>query len=95
MNNIIYLAEFGLCAKYCSSKTGKHILPGFRGTFTGTLKYASANAQRGNQQSRRDDLESLGYSIIFFMKGKLPWDNLNQKFLHYFHIAQKNMYNHI
>ena len=74
--NIIYLTEFGLCAKYCSSKSGKHILPGFRGTFTGTLRYSSANAQRGNQQSRRDDLESLGYSILFFMKGKLPWMNL-------------------
>ena len=74
--NIIYLTEFGLCAKYCSSKTKKHILPGFRGTFTGTLRYSSANAQRGNQQSRRDDLESLGYTILFFMKGKLPWMNL-------------------
>ena len=74
--NIIYLTEFGLCAKYCSSKTGKHILPGFRGTFTGTLRYSSANAQRGNQQSRRDDLESLGYTILFFMRGKLPWMNL-------------------
>ena len=79
-NNIIYLKEFGLCAKYCSSKTGKHIIPGFRGTFTGTLKFCSANAQRGNHQSRRDDIESLGYSIIFFMKGKLPWDNFNQKY---------------
>ena len=76
--NIIYLTEFGLCSKYCSSKTGKHILPGFRGTFTGTLKYSSANAQRGNQQSRRDDMESLGYTILFFMKGKLPWQNLNK-----------------
>ena len=74
--DIIYITEFGLCAKYCSSKTGKHILPGFRGTFTGTLRYSSANAQRGNQQSRRDDLESLGYTILFFMKGRLPWMNL-------------------
>ena len=78
--NIIYLTEFGLCTKYCSSKTGKHIMPGFRGTFTGTLKYSSANAQRGNQQSRRDDIESLGYTILYFMKGKLPWQNLSQKY---------------
>ena len=78
--NTIYLTEFGLCSKYCSSKTGKHILPGFRGTFTGTLKYSSANAQRGNQQSRRDDMESLGYTLLFFMKGKLPWQNLNKNF---------------
>ena len=78
--NIIYLTEFGQCSKYCSSKTGKHIIQGFRGTFTGTLKYSSANAQRGNQQSRRDDIESLGYTILYFMKGKLPWENLNQNY---------------
>ena len=76
--NIIYLTGFGLCTKYCSSKSGKHIMPGFRGTFSGTIKYASANAQRGNQLSRRDDLESLGYTILYFMKGGLPWMNLNQ-----------------
>ena len=76
--NIIYLTGFGLCTKYCSSKSGKHIMPGFRGTFSGTIKYSSANAQRGNQLSRRDDLESLGYTLLYFMKGKLPWMNLNQ-----------------
>ena len=74
------MTEFGICTKYCSSKTGKHIIPGFKGTFTGTLKYCSANAQKGNKQSRRDDVESLGYSILFFMKGKLPWEHLNQKY---------------
>ena len=78
--NVIYLTEFGLCTKYCSSKTGKHIMAGFRGTFTGTLKFSSANAQRGNQQSRRDDIESLGYTILYLMKGKLPWENLNQNY---------------
>ena len=78
--NIIYITKFGFCSKFCSSKTGKHITPGFKGTFTGTLKFSSANAQRGNRQSRRDDIESLGYTILFFMKGKLPWQNLNQKY---------------
>ena len=76
--NIIYMTGFGLCTKYCSSKTGKHISPGFRGTFTGTIKYSSANAQRGYQLSRKDDLESLGYTILYFIKGRLPWMNLNQ-----------------
>ena len=78
--NIIYLTNFGLATKYCSSKTRKHILPKFKGTFTGTLKFCSANAQRGNQLSRRDDLESLAYTILYFMKGKLPWEHLSQKF---------------
>ena len=78
--NIIYLTNFGFATKYCSSKTRKHITSRFRGTFTGTLKYCSANSQKGNQLSRRDDLESLGYTILFFMKGKLPWQNLSQNF---------------
>ena len=78
--NVIFLTNFGLATKYCSSKTGKHILPGFRGTFTGTLKFCSSNAQRGNQLSRRDDMESLGYTILYLLKGKLPWQNLNQNF---------------
>ena len=72
--NLIYLSEFRFCTKFKSSKTGKHIIPGFRGTFTGTLRFSSANAQRGMQQSRRDDLESIGYVILLFFKGKLPWD---------------------
>ena len=72
--NLIYLTEFRFCTKFKSSKTGKHIIPGFRGTFTGNLRFSSANAQRGMQQSRRDDLESIGYVILLFFKGKLPWD---------------------
>ena len=72
--NVIYLTEFRFCSKYKSSKTGKHIIPGVKGTFTGSLKFSSANAQRGMQQSRRDDLESLGYTILFLFKGKLPWE---------------------
>ena len=72
--NLIYLTEFRFCTKFKSSKTGKHIIPGFRGTFTGNLRFSSANAQRGMQQSRRDDLESIGYVILLLFKGKLPWD---------------------
>ena len=72
--NIIYLTEFRLCSKYKSSKTGKHIHPGFRGTFTGNLRFSSANAQRGMQQSRRDDLECIGYIILLSFVGALPWD---------------------
>ena len=71
--DIIYITNFYLCLKYCSSKTGKHIAQENKGTFTGTLKYASVNAQRGYQLSRRDDMESLGYTILFFLTGSLPW----------------------
>ena len=74
--NIIYLIDFGLSKKYKSSSTGKHIKFSFTGRLTGTVRFASANALRGGEQSRRDDLESIGYMIIFFMRGKLPWQGV-------------------
>ena len=73
--NIIYVVDFGLCKKYRSSKTGKHILPKLTGKFNGTLRYASSNVVRGKESSRRDDLISLGYMLIYLLKRKLPWPN--------------------
>ena len=72
--NIIYVVDFGLCKKYRSSKTGKHILPRFTKKFNGTLKYASSSVVRGKESSRKDDLISLGYVLIFLYKRNLPWN---------------------
>ena len=80
--NVIYIVDFGLCKKYRSSKTGKHIMPKLTGKFNGTLKYASLNALKGKESSRRDDLISLGYMLIYIIKKELPWQgtfkNLNK-----------------
>ena len=73
--NVIYVVDFGLCKKYRSSRTGKHILLKLTGKFNGTLKYASPNVVRGKESSRRDDLISLGYMLIFLIKRDLPWPN--------------------
>ena len=73
--NVIYIVDFGLCKKYRSSKTGKHILPKLTGQFNGTVKYASPNAIKGKEVSRRDDLISLGYMLIFLFKRDLPWED--------------------
>ena len=73
--NVIYVVDFGLCKKYRSSKTGKHILPKITGKFNGTLIYASPNVIKGKESSRRDDLISLGYMLIYLLKRKLPWES--------------------
>ena len=74
--NIIYLIDFGLSQQYRSTTTGKHIRFGFTGKLTGTVRFASANALRGGEQSRRDDIESIGYMMVYFMKKRLPWQGV-------------------
>ena len=73
--NAIYVVDFGLCKKYRSSKTGKHLLPKLTGKFSGTLIYASSNALKGKESSRRDDLISLGYMLIYLLKRDIPWNS--------------------
>ena len=71
--NIIYVIDFGLSRKYRSSRTGKHIK--FRDVkrISGSLRYMSRNSNRGYELSRRDDLESFGYMIIYLATRYLPW----------------------
>ena len=70
--NVIYVVDFGLCKKYRSSKTGKHLLPKYTRKFIGTVVYASTNALIGKETSRRDDLISLGYLLIVLIKRNIP-----------------------
>ena len=74
--NIIYLIDFGLSKKYRSSITGNHIKCTLIKKFVGSLRYASINALRLREQSRKDDLESIGYMLIYLIKSHLPWDNI-------------------
>ena len=71
--NVIYLIDFGFSGKYKSSRTGKHIKYQFKKLINGALKYLSINAIKGYEQSRRDDLESLGYMLIHLITDNLPW----------------------
>ena len=75
-NKYLYLLDFGLAKKFRDSSTSKHnpLIKGKK--LKGTARYASVNALNGFSQSRRDDLESVGYVLIYFLKGKLPWQGI-------------------
>ena len=71
--NLLYIIDFGMSKKYRSSRTGKHIKFKINKTASGTLSYMSIHHFQGYEYSRRDDLESLGYTLIFLMEKTLPW----------------------
>lgn len=72
--NILYLIDFGMASKFRGFYSNQHIQDSDKKTkFFGTPEFASINAHKGLQRSRRDDLESLAYIFLFLAKGSLPW----------------------
>ncbi|CAL8102878.1 unnamed protein product [Orchesella dallaii] len=92
-SNRVYLIDYGLAKRYRDGHTHRHIKYIQGKSLTGTARYASLNASLGGEQSRRDDLESIGYVFMYFNRGSLPWQGLKaaNKRQKYEKIAEKKM----
>jgi serine/threonine protein kinase len=75
--NLVFAIDFGLAKKLLDKKTGLHIAYREGKSLVGTAKYASLATHMGCEQSRRDDLECLGYVFVYLIKGQLPWQGLS------------------
>jgi len=75
----IYLIDYGLAKSYVEPDQTTHCPFTQNRRLNGTVRYSSINTHLGVEQSRRDDMQSLGYILVYLLLGKLPWQNLLTK----------------
>lgn len=74
----LYCIDFGLSKRYVK-KNGEHNDFSNTKKFCGTARYASIAAHKQYEQSRKDDLEAIGYLLVYMYKGRLPWMGIKNK----------------
>ena len=74
-SDVVFLIDFGLSKEYRNPNTYAHIPYKTNLGLTGTATFASINSHLGLELGRRDDLESLAYVLIYFLRGRLPWQD--------------------
>ena len=71
----LYLIDFGLSKSFWN-REGRHIEFREGKSLTGTARYTSIGVHKGYEHSRRDDMESIAYVILYLLKGSLPWQGM-------------------
>lgn len=76
-SNIVHIIDFGLARSFIDPKTGEHIPPRKYRSLVGTCLFCSLNSHNGTELSSRDDLITIGYIVLLFLRGRLPWQNVH------------------